>query len=169
MYLPQYLLGVSYCRALQFWEFAQNSTCPERYSSSCPVRESSLTENLPPSMLYTARNRKLTGMLTGVHRTANHSAVGLLLHCTWLVCNSSKPGRKGGGVGRFRDWTCDKKISKYTSKCHFLTSSQKFNNNQKTFCRNRQFFLNLIYKNFVENLKSKLARSTLTSPGTIQV
>jgi hypothetical protein len=31
------------------------------------------------------------------------------------------------------------------------------------------FFLNLVHKNFVENLMSKLARSTLTSSGTIRV
>jgi hypothetical protein len=31
------------------------------------------------------------------------------------------------------------------------------------------FFLNPIYKNFVRNMTSKLARSTLTSGGTIRV
>jgi hypothetical protein len=49
--------------------------------------------------------------------------------------------------------------------CH-VRSSKRFG---RRFCKNRSKKYNLIYKNIVRNLTSKLARSTLTSPGWIRV
>jgi hypothetical protein len=69
-----------------------------------------------------------------------------------------------------RSRTSDKKMSKWKSKHHFLMSCQKFKKIWKTFLQEKvNLKKNLIYKNFVLNLMSKLARSTLTLPGRIRV
>ncbi len=46
------------------------------------------------------------------------------------------------------------------SKCHFLTSCQKVKRFGKRFVPEKAFLLKLVYRNFVRNLTSKLARST---------
>ncbi len=52
----------------------------------------------------------------------------------WVVCISSKPGGRGWGFGRGRrGWTSDENMSKWTSKCYFLRSCQKFKKIWKTF------------------------------------
>jgi hypothetical protein len=50
-----------------------------------------------------------------------------------------------------------------------VLSCLKFKKIRKMFLQEEVFFLNLLYKNFVGNLMSKLARSILTSYGIIRV
>jgi hypothetical protein len=115
---------------------------PRSVGACCPLRKSKRagpTENLPPPALY-------------------------------AVCIHSKTGRKGGGFGRGRcGRTSDKKTSKWTSKRHFLRSCQKFKKIRKTFLQEKVKKRYKVLNKFSCNLRSKLARSSLTSLGPIRI
>ncbi len=121
------------------------------------------TENSPPPALYAAKDKKRIGMLTG---TALWTTALWDFSGAWVVCNSSKTRRK---QGLCCDWTSDKKMSKWTSKRHLIghvKSSKRFGILSAGIGK---FKKNLIYAKLIWNLTSKLARSTLTLPGSIRV
>ncbi len=88
-----------------------------------------------------------------------------------MVFNSSKTEQKEGSAGCCHSKTSDD-ILVHQNGCQNIIcwcpvwSSKRFG---RHLCRNRYFFLNLIHKNFVWNLTSKLARSTLTLCSTISI
>ncbi len=144
--------------------------CPERCNASCLVRKrerAGLTENLPPPARYAARFWKLAGMLTGATpdcRPWPGRASPLL---GWSVLAVKSNGR-GVRQGHAATGLLTKKRQNRHQTIIFwghVRSSKRFG---RRFWRNRLFKKNLIYKKFVRNLMSKLARSTLTSPGTIR-
>jgi hypothetical protein len=80
--------------------------------------------------------------------------------------------RRGGGgsAGWRRGRISDEKLSKSPSKHHFLRSCQKFKKTRKTFLAGISIFLKFkLLNKFSCNLRSKSARSTLTSPGLIRI
>jgi hypothetical protein len=86
-----------------------------------------------------------------------------------IVCNSIKTKRKRE-VGRVALWPdfCQKYFKKYI-KTSFFRSCQKFKKIRKTFLQKYILFLKKWLGKFSCYLISKLARSTLTSPGPIGV
>ncbi len=94
---------------------------------------------------------------------------GASLALGWSV-KAVKPERSGGSAGSHSDWTFDGKTSIGCQNVIFDIMLEV----QKDLLEDisagiGQFFKNLIYKNFVRNLTSKLARSALTSPSRIRV
>jgi hypothetical protein len=148
--------------------------CLKWYGNSCPIRQSEragLTKNPPPVVLCAAWDQKLIGILTGATVDGRRQP-GWDPLPPQVVCYSRKSMWKGGrglqGVATARRLT---KISQNLHQniifCDHIRSSKRF---RRCFCKNRYFYyINLIHKNFVQNLTSKLARSTITSPGTIRV
>ncbi len=132
-------------RVPRFWEFAQNGGAP-----TVQLERAGLTENLP------LHGPGLTGMLNGAAPDCGPRPGRTSPALRWSVI-AVKPNRKGGSARLHRNWTSDEKMSKWTSKHHFLTSCQKYRKIWKMFLLEycRWFFIP-IYKNFVWNLMPKL-------------
>ncbi len=111
-----------------------------------PLRKSESTgptANQPPPALYAARDRKLIGMLTG----------------------------GGGGVIRVAPrpefW---RKIAKKSVKTSFFEVMSEVQKDSEDFSSGIGIFFKIkLLNKFSCNLRSKSARSTLTSPGPIRV
>ncbi len=140
-------------RALRFRESAQNSAEPAvhlvratewaRLGTCCPP--CTLLGPGPETDWNVDRCR--TGLWTVAWQDFSHP---------WVVCNSSKTEGKGGDLqGR----TATGPLTKIRQNITFyiMLEIQKDLENFSAGIGN--FFLNLIHKNFVRNLMSKLARS----------
>jgi hypothetical protein len=132
-------LCVVYHRALRFWKSVQKK---KRCGASYTLRKrdrAGPTENSSPPALYRPRpetdwnvDRRHTGLRTTSQQDFSRPRV---------VCIHSKTKRKGGGAARcLRGQTSDKKMSKWMSKHHFLTSCQKFKKIWKIYLQDQVNF-----------------------------
>ncbi len=127
--------------------------------------------NWEPATPRTLRGlrRKLIGMLTGAAPHCGPRPGATSPAIRWSVFAVKLSGR--GGVGNMSSrpdfWWKNVKMDVKTSFFDVVSEVQK--DSQDVSAGISQIKNNLTYKNFVRNLTSKLARSTLTSPGWIRV
>ncbi len=95
-------------------------------------KETGSTENLPPSALYTAQDRKLIEILTGDTPDCRPKPAQTSPALGWSV-TAVKPRGKGRSAGWRRGQTSDQKVLKCKSKHHFLRSCLKIKTIWKTF------------------------------------
>jgi hypothetical protein len=89
---------------------------------------------------------------------------------TQVVCISSKlNGRGGGQQDRAATGLMAKKHQNRFQNIIFDIMSKVQKDSKDVSALIGNFFIDMIYMNFVQNFMSKLTRSTLTSPGTIRV
>jgi hypothetical protein len=79
--------------------------------------------------------------------------------------HSRQPGRQSGAVAGLLTKR-RQKVHQNIIFCGHVRSSKRFG---RRFCRKMFFYINKLLNKFSCNLRSKLARSTLTSPGPIRV
>jgi hypothetical protein len=140
--------------------------CPKWCSDSCSLRKSQrvgLTENLSPPHSKWLGNRNWLEILTGATADYGPPPVGTSPAFRWSVI-AVKLSRRVG-VSSAALWTSNENTSKWTSK----SSYQNFKKIRKMFLQGSYLFFITTYKTSVQNLRSKLARSTLISPCTIRV
>ncbi len=124
--------------------------------------------NLPPPALSTAQDRKPIGNPTGASPDFGPQPGRTSPALGWSVI-AVKPsgggGRQGGATARL--------LMKNHRKGHqniiFWGHCRSSKRLGRRFCRNRYFEKNKLLHKFSCNLRSKLTRSTLTSPGPIRV
>ncbi len=124
---------------------AVSGTCPDRCGANGPLRKSERigsTANPPSPALYAARDQKLIGMLT-----------------------EGRGGRQGSVATGFLTKNRQNDCQNISFWGHVRSSKWL----GRRFCRNRYFFIIKLLNKFSRNLRSKSARSTLTSPGPIRV
>jgi hypothetical protein len=128
------------------------------------------TENPLPPALHATREQKLTGILTGavLHFTPQPGRTSPALG--WSVIAVKPVGIGEGGVccGAVTE-LLTKNIKTDIKWSFFDVVSGVQKDSDDVSVGIGKFLRNPIYKNFVQNLKSKLVRSTLTSPGRIRV
>ncbi len=133
--------------------------------TSCPIER---TENQPDWEYATPCSLRGPGPETYWNHDWCHGGLRTTsrrdFSSPWMVCNSSKTERKGGALGECRDGgTFSENMSNGGQNVIFwrhVRSSKRSGD----LSAGIGFFLNPIHKNFVQNLTSNMARSTLTSP-----
>jgi hypothetical protein len=128
------------------------------------------TKNPPPPALCVAHDLKLTGILDW-HRTGLRTTAQRNISCQQVICNSRKPSGRWGGA------LAGEAVAGLLTKVHqnghqniiFEVMSGVQKRSGRRFCRNRYKKKYKVLYMFSCNLRSKSARSTLTSPGLIRV
>jgi hypothetical protein len=142
-------------RALQFWEFAQNSVAPSVHLDRAREWTQLRTRN---HTLCMAWFQKLIRILTGTAQDCGSQDIRTSLAFGWSEAAVNWAEGEVNRVAMRPDFWC--LIVKMYFKMSFFDVFERF---ARCFCRIRY------YKTFSHSLTSKSARSTLTSHGTIRV